>query len=70
MTASCEKSEELMQWLAAEFSENVIESLKGQSITQINFKICLCPAENEIDVESFLLLTDADIFDMVKPEGS
>jgi len=34
MTASCEKSEEFMQWLAAEkeFSESVIESLKGQSI--------------------------------------
>jgi len=37
MTAICGKSEELMQWLAAEFSENVFESLKGQSITSITF---------------------------------
>ena len=34
------------------------------------FLTCLCPVENEIDRESFLLLTDADIFDMVKPIGT
>lgn len=30
----------------------------------------LCHVENEIDRESFLLLTDGDIFDMVKPIGT
>ena len=36
----------------------------------IFLKTCLCPVENEIDRESFLLLTDANIFDMVKPIGT
>ena len=74
-TAFCDKFEDFIQWLTAEneFSDSVIESLKGQCmycLMYMYYFYCLCNVENEIDHESFMLLTDSDIFDIVKPIGT